>query len=437
MPPSSDIDASVIKLVDECDFGLVLLSDNYCLSENCEEEFLLLLEKEKPLFLVETEDVWDNNFEHRLEHVRDRVKRVIAVPFWGQIDGVSDHFGWPEPDTAEGERVSKYNESLWTLRAGIYARAKDFLAQSDAITTHGLSSHPTDGHTVYLACPTGDVKPYVDKLEAALHRDGHSVCRLDPSLFGKDAESAHTFLNEMIGEADVFVQVYGASPGRSTGDADNSPLVSAQHDLARDSCEHLCLWRSSKFDMEDCDPTYAEFLRDVACHISSFEEFVAYVRQQVSDLLKSKELASQRTDRMEGKPIVERRPFVAIDAARSDIRILQALHACLQEHVNVDSLPFDIGRSDLTEAVALNDAIVLVYGETAEGRKRVKSHYDMFRRDGSKLETGDLALAFGDAKPKPPDIPPCPAGPNISIINVDELHVDEASIASFLTRLGI
>ena len=89
---SNSIHETLDKAIDECDMALLLLSENYCASEECAREFTRLLRLRKPLFLVEMEDVWSQSATY-LEEYRREVREILASHFWGIVDGKKVRYG--------------------------------------------------------------------------------------------------------------------------------------------------------------------------------------------------------------------------------------------------------------------------------------------------------------------------------------------------------
>lgn len=324
LPSGADVVESIHQAIDECDIGLVLLSGAYSFSENCAEELRLLLEKGKTIVPVETDKVWDDDIQHRLSDLRETIEAVISVRFWGFVDDAYGLYGWPEPDTAEGESKQRYARAMWELREGMNARARE-IAQA-TITLIEQTSSPTDHYTVFIASPTSDVRPHADRLEIALQKDGYSVFRFDPDRMQSGADVSDE-LEKSISKADVFIQLLGAVPGRMLTE-NGQQLVPFQYETAKKLNARMQVWRSAKFDIGGCAPDYAEFLNGIASHVTSFEEFESYMREAMRTFVRTEGTATKPPELPHDDYIAEEDPdsataYVYLSCSRSQYELAE------------------------------------------------------------------------------------------------------------------
>lgn len=428
----SDIVSNEIQqAIDECDIGLLLLSENYCASDSCKQEFVQLLESGKPLILVEAEKIWGNEIGHLLTAYEKEVAKILSAHFWGVEDQAAVQYGWPMPHRDNPERQKKYYDAVHLVKTGIVSRSKDILMERG---TSALNSISDECYSVFLACPTADVKPYADKLEGTLTDCGHSVFRFDPELVLSTNQKLEFILSGVLKRCDVYVQMLGALPGRRISERDSSPLVLLQYEIATSQGKPNHTWRSRDFDISECDSDYASFLNSTGSHLTSFEDFEQYLVKKIEDVLAKKRTGTKREQLRSKQQRKTPLPMVAIDAADTDVELAQKLTRALMDYVYVDTLPFEVDRKIIAESVDVHDAIVIAYGKDAASQKRAKSHFNFIRRHKSDLEKNSFELAVGDAAPE--TAPPCPRGPDVHIISVDN-EVDESAICSFLDRLGI
>ena len=429
-----DIDATVSAAIDAADVGLVFLSRGYCRSENCRFELQRLLEKGKRVILVELEEAWTTADYPEYDALRDRLSGDLRVMVWGTHDGLSRRYGDPLPNVKYSEFMSEYLEAERRIVDALYhARREIEAARGREAQAAGrpepAGSAPDAPVNVVMAAPTSDVKAVADRLERAYVAAGVKVLRLDRTEADRDPEAA----KRCIALGDVFVQVLGAFPGRRSEALGDRPVVIAQHDIAVDAGIEVSAWVAADFDMAECGEEYAAFLGRVVTHRTSFEDFETYTLRLVKDRQSLRD-ASDRRSRVRnfaGGDV----PLVSIDAAEVDADLRDRIKDALEKHVYVDCIHYETEMETLHEAVQDNDAIVLVYGARPEGQKRAKARFRYFRRlrrtvwDEQKQR---MEIAFGDASPA--GGVPCPSGPDIHVIRVDD-DVDPVSMTAFLESL--
>jgi hypothetical protein len=428
LSPSDSIHATLDAAMRDSAMALILLSENYCASEECAWEFSRLLELRKPLFLVEAEDVW-SEFAHHLEPHRLQAREILAVQFWGIVEGRKSIYGYPLPHSEESRHKQLYFDNLEVLTSSIKTRANELLGRDPP------PPPPPGGKcTIFLACPTADVKPEAHRLQKAMEADGHSVHPFDPKVDVKEGANPEEVIAALVKARDVYVQLLGGVPGRKLSAQSELPLVPAQFRIASATGVQIHTWRQPDFDVSECDPAYAEFLNGLTSHVMPYEEFEQYLRRKVNDISATRNLNDQRTQRIEKQQSRERLPLMAIDVAKSDGELANKIAKAFGKHVDVETLAFEIDRNALDEAVAVNDAVILGYGASEEGQKRAQSHFRIIRKKMADARAKQFELAVGDGAPA--TAPPCPRGPDVPIISVRE-EVDETAMREFLRRLGV
>jgi TIR domain len=428
--PSENFRKNIAKAIVECDMAIAFLSPSYCASEECELEFRRLVDLKKPLFLVDTEPAWLTAFEHnRIAPYRKELRDIVFVQFWEK--GKNEEtvlFGYPLP-TPGIPTAAKYYQSLQRLVDGVKTTARQLLGNDASEEREDARS------TIFLACPTSDVKPYAMQLATALEQDKHAVIIFDPELALGEKSSFSEVVGTQLAKCDAYIQLLGALQGRAVRDTD-SRLVPAQYQMAVKSGKPIYLWQSSGFDAADCEPNYGAFLKEIArsCHIGTYLDFEKYLRKRLNDVDAQRQSVERRTQRSQQAGTKLSWPFVAIDAARSDRELAQKITDALASYANVSNLPYDLTNNSFAKEVEHNNALVLAYGKSAEGQKRTRAHFRLIRRHAADMVFKDLELAVGNGAPATA-LPP-PRGPNVHVIRVAD-KVDSAAMFDFLKRLGV
>jgi hypothetical protein len=416
--------------INECDMALVFVSSDFCASEECEAEFVQLIESGKPLFLIETEPIWYSDDQNRISKYRNAIKDNLFVQFWERdTNQTVTRFGFPLPNV-DRHTMDKYYNVLDMLTRGVKDRAAKLLVMES-----GTEDETRPRHTVFMACPTPDVKSEAERLVDALEADGHSVHVFDPDLELCDAASLEEILSGSLAKSDVYVQLLGAVPGKKVSGSDVR-LVRAQYEAAKKLGKTLYLWRPSNFDIEECQTEHAAFLKDIAlvCNLGSYPEFETYVRKKLKDIDAQRRSKDRRAQREEAAGPRSSWPLVAIDAAQTDRDLAEKITSALKGYVDIDNLDYELTPEGLEDAVRDNNALVLAYGQSAEGQKRAKAHFKLVRRQKAELASKSIEVAIGNGAPT--TAPPCPCGPDVHVITVAE-KVDPQSLSQFLARLGV
>lgn len=425
--PSDQIAATLSGHIQDCHIGLVFLSQHYCRSDSCGSELRQLLDLGKPVIAVELDEEFQQGDFPGLADLRARMADIISVRFWEDRPGIPLHFGYPLPSTSDGDSLQGYRTCLLRLREGIKDAANE-LRQSG--TAESVPEELPEGRfDVIMAAPVGDAKPLADRLERALLEEDLTVLRLD-RLHGLSTEK----IRGCVGARDVFVQVLGFASGREAEELGNRSPVVAQHEIATEQQAAVVAWVPEDIDPADCSEAYGAFLSRVLTHRTSFEDFEKYA-VQLARTNKRESEAETRRKQIVSKLSFPNLPLISLDAAAVDAALRDRIKDALDDHVIVDSIRYDVDMDSLEEAVQSNDAILLVYGAQPEGQKRAAAHFRIFRRllrTGSREVQQRFRIAFGDASPQ--DAIPCPTGPDIHVIRVDEA-VDPVAMERFLDSL--
>jgi hypothetical protein len=413
--------------ITDCDLAIVFFSGAFCASQRCLVELARLIEINKPLVLVDTEPAWLNDNADDVARLRERLKDIPLVQFW-ELDPNKGtvRFGFPLPDV---DRVAhgKYDDAVQRVVASVKEQAvKSLWAGSRAEQTGHLR------YTVFMACPTLDVKPDAARLTGAIESEGHSVLAFDPEFDVSHADSFSATMSKALAKCDIYVQLLGCRPGRAVPGTDLR-LVRAQYEVAKNSGKSIYVWLSSDFDIDECNPEYAAFLREIhfSYHIGNYVEFDTYVRKKLNDLVVQRQFEDRRAARSRGADV---RSLVAIDAARADRDLAEKIADALARYVDINNLDYDLNQKSLAEAVTQSNGVVLAYGESTEGQKRAQAHFSIIRRQKAEIMFKHLELAVGDGAPA--TAPPCPRGPNVHVITVADI-VDPVAMFQFLERLGV
>ncbi|MEM7641807.1 MAG: toll/interleukin-1 receptor domain-containing protein [Pseudomonadota bacterium] len=425
------IDARLEDQIAGADIGLVFLSENYCRSESCAKELRSLIGQGKKLVLIELDDAWALSDDHLMTALRDDLAGLLAIRFWEEEGGARLRFGFPMPQTASGRSLEGYQQALQRLVKDIKAMARELRDDTPAATEPRPESDDS-AVTIVLAASTSDTKAETDRLERVYRDAGYGIVRLDRSAETLTAQA----IRAGLGRGDLFVQVIGAIPGRRVADYDDLPSSIAQHRIAGEAGIEVATWMAHDFDLAECGRDYADFLRGLATHQSSFEDFEAYSLKLADKKRKARDSERRQEKIKAQRPGVDP-PLVSIDAAASDGALRDKIRDALTKHVHVDCIDDNASMEALSEAVQDNDAIILVYGEKVEGQKRAKAHFRFFRRWRRAVwneENQRFEIAFGDAAPD--TATPCPSGPGIHVIRIED-DIDPVSMQAFLSALGV
>jgi hypothetical protein len=426
IPSSYNIDERIDRGIEDCDIGLILMSVSYCNSEECGRELSKLLDRKKPLFIVETHSVWDANFENRLRKFYPRIERTLRIQFYGGQPEDRVLYGSPLPQLVDVNARRDYDRALQQVVSGIQARGNDILRARNA--AKGLPAEQIGRHTVFLARSTADVRNEVQRLAAALGKERYSTLSFDPNLHVAPGAQTSSVIKDAMAKCDVVIQLLGGVPGAQI---EGKTLVSLQHAIGKESGKPHLVWRSPTFDPAECGPDYSDFLRSIQYHETSYEEFEQYAVKQVANAMRLPESDARRKGILDANGITDDiLPLVVIDVAEPDVEIAGVVAEALQQFAFVESLPFDLDRAKLDEAISDNDGIVLVYAESREGQIRIGAHFPIIRKSQRLSRKFDIAIGNGSG----PSALPYPRGPNVHVIKVDRerMQVDPKSLNNFL-----
>ncbi len=444
---SDEIDERLNTALDECDIGVAFLSMSYCVSESCCDEFNRLLESKKPFFIVELENVWDS-LDHLLTAEKARIDKLLRVSFWGRVEGEANPtlFGYPLPNEATKGR-KEYYDALEQLVGGVKSRGVELLKERQEIGI--FPEKPLTSPYAFLALPTPDVRDQANRLLMRLRKAGYTVYMPNEQadMAAADYAAVPEHVRKVIAECDLYLQLFGGTPGRAVPDADGTRLARLQCEAAMAARRPTLLWQSRSFDPGKADADYVAFLQRVAPHILSFEEFETFAEKEIARTFAMVAAGQKREARAAAAaeaappgdagdapapPVIK---SIAIDAAPEDAAFQQALSEALQNYVGVDNVDYEPDTEFLRNLALANDAVIFVWGGSKAGWNRTRAHLGLFRRfvgpDGVPPKK-----AIGDAAPPPPTAPPCPTGPDVSVVPVKD-GVDPAALSAFLEKLGI
>jgi hypothetical protein len=265
-------------------------------------------------------------------------------------------------------------------------------------------------------------------LAAALGKERYSTLSFDPNLHVAPGAQTSSVIKDAMAKCDVVIQLLGGVPGAQI---EGKTLVSLQHAIGKESGKPHLVWRSPTFDPAECGSDYSDFLRSIQYHETSYEEFEQYAVKQVANAMRLPESDARRKGILDANGITDDiLPLVVIDVAEPDVEIAGVVAEALQQFAFVESLPFDLDRAKLDEAISDNDGIVLVYAESREGQIRIGAHFPIIRKSQRLSRKFDIAIGNGSG----PSALPYPRGPNVHVIKVDRerMQVDPKSLNNFL-----
>jgi len=428
---SDVIDEKIDEAINDCDIGLILLSRSYTDSESCRYEIRKLLEAHKRLAIVETECVWDGDLNSDFAVLRPQLEGILSAQFYNGTRGHWRLFGDPLPQLMMPDQRREYNDAIRRVIEGVETAAAEILSTRK---TTGAAADDSGTHTVFLACPTSDVRNEASTLAAALDKAGYSTLAFSPALYASPGASVADMVKSAIDKCDVVIQLIGGLPGsRFEGKA----VVPLQYELAKASGKPLHVWRSPDFDPGECDDEYRKFLDGLNAHEMSYEDFERYALKQVANTIEAAKLELQKKSAVDkavtaGENIV---PNVAIDFARPDSAIADVVMNALQTRTNVSPLPFELNHDQFKEYVSLSDGIVLVFAESRDGQLRNNAHFGLLQRIKRDRPTFDINVAIGNGVPSTPGAPALhPRGPNVYVIKIDpqNMQVDPGALEQFI-----
>lgn len=434
---TDDIEERIRDSIETADMGLVFLSKHYCESKSCEKELRLLIEQGKKVALIELDEAYDKIDTHRLVQFRNELSKLLSFRFWSESSGIMKMFGTPTPSSAGAESKKDYVEALQKLAEDLTGVLGEMQAERKTLdasrTSRGVPdrSEPEGMTDVVIAAPTSDMLAVTDRLERSYLDAGISVVRID--RLGVELEPE--LLRTLLKQAHIFVQILGPLPGRRMVVFDNLPSSTAQYRFAKQAGAEILAWQAHGFDPEEGDPEYAAFLAGIEKHQANIDEFEDFSKAHVNEhrtLAASREIKTARQEEFGANT-----PLISIDADLSDAGLRDRIKTVLDRHAAVTCVPYNVDEPALAQAVRENDAIVLVYGDHAAGRKRANSHFSILTKQQRVVwneKSQRFEIAVGDASP--PETSPCPSGRNVHVIRIED-DIDRLSMQSFLSTLGV
>ena len=247
-----------------------------------------------------------------------------------------------------------YSQKLLTLADQI----KDALlslrsTQPDSTPDKSRSQDPRG--TVLLAQTTDDLELEREQVKGFLLQNGFSIA---PSLdYPQGGDAFKEAFTRDLEQADLFVQLVGATSGRKPPDLPEGYLV-AQYKLARLSGIDMHIWAHPEIDRSRItDSEHASILDSADTQLTGLERF----KSGLLDYLEQRERSASAVE----KP--KTNSLVYLGADRSDLSVVQEVEAYLTGHkVPVVTPTFDGSaeeiRQDLEENLLDSDTLIFVHG---------------------------------------------------------------------------
>jgi hypothetical protein len=219
---------------------------------------------------------------------------------------------------------------------------------------------------ILLAESTEDLESEYEDLRDYLLQYDDQVTLLSPDGYPMGGEAFRAAVEADIAQADIFVQLLGASRGRNDREL-GEPHPRFQYHAARAAGRQIVQWRSSNLNLEDLktsikDPEYLEMLEGETVVSSGLES----LKKDLMKLVK----------KMEPKPVkpIHSTLTVFINGDTNDKHfVMQVKQECLKNALTV-FLPAKLtqnidpnceyARKDLEDNLAESDVLVFIYGNT-------------------------------------------------------------------------
>ena len=370
------------------------------------------------------------------KHLRRRfsdLSRVYSIQILGASKRRDIDFGWPSP-TADVENANHYYDAVLFTKRSLEKMRHSILAEGKT-DVHSLVKDIPE-QMVFIASPTADVKNHAERLSQTLRSKGYSVFQFDHRRHLAEDSDMEEVLGTITQKCLILIQLLGAVPGGRVSGA-KSHLVPQQYEVMKAADKDIYVWEEPSVERSECSDDYRDFLNSVQSHTSGYQEFETYVLKQVERLAKEQEAASRREEaRTETEGETKKYPFVGIDYAAPDKVIAEAVLKAIAEYANVESLPLDINGQQLERAVTDNDGIIMIYGNSSAGQKRIGAHFGIVQRYKNRNDDVWFDVAIGNGLQAAGDNSGLllPGGPNVHVIEVDPSGsgVDETALSLFV-----
>lgn len=434
-------DAKFFEAMEACHIGLAFLTESYVRSEPCRRELAGFLRRGLPTCMVELEEVWDEALADELIRLepsldRERIGKIARLPFFGTVNGDFEQFGDPHPfsDVLSRENKRAMNEAVNSTADSIKNHWHHLqVKQNDSPVMTAAFIEPYD---VFIALPTGQLKPYARRLEAALQKAGHSAMLFDHNqiLSADQARQQPQLILEVtraaIGRAKMWVQLVDGMPGREI-DGD-TPLVHHQHALMKQAGDDVHGWLLPDIDREECSAKHRTFLDQANYNQQTYEEFERFILKHAQSQREQAEAQAKIRDRS----VQSNSTFVGVDFAGVDEPTATLLLNELERR-NVNAFPIDednIGREKLEDAVRGNEGFLMVYTSKPESRSRIIAHFRIVQRFKTRDEDIDLDIGLTISDPQAPR----PVGADLHVIEIDpdSGSVDPVAMSRFVDSVN-
>jgi hypothetical protein len=391
---------------------LVVLSPGYVASDWCRRELetfagFISEGQERRVFVVELDPL---NEAERPPHLAD-LKRSR---FWtaNRISGTPRPLGNPVLDAEYYSAVDDLIREIVTELKGLKS-AEPRSAAATPLTSNG---------TVFLAEVTDDLEEQRNNVKRYLDQAGIAVlpktgCSLHPDAFRQA-------VTEGLGEADLFVQLLSALPGKRPPDLSEG-YAKCQMQLALSLGKPVLQWRSPALDMSAVQDAAQRLLLDAATvRAEGIEDFKREIRRRLDERQKEP-LCQAPTD-----------AFVFVDMdSTTDRPLAEQLCDILGQYNAGYMLPTEDQdprkfRKDLREKLLSCNALILIYGATT--RSWVDGHLKELQKMLS-LRPPLRGLAIVEGPPDPKDRLSIML-PKMKVINCRG-GVKEAEVSRFLESL--
>jgi hypothetical protein len=396
---------------------VVILSPGYLESPWCGRErqtFLRMVQARQGddarVFLVEREKV---ELEHRPAEFGD----LLGYRFWVQDRiGQRPRILGMSRSNPEGvyydvlnDLAGELSEKLKQLRGPAPPGSKPSTITTTTMTVTATAPPPPnppppepggdDPLTVYLAEATDDLDPRRTKLIRSLQQRNLRV--IPDAWYPRDAEAFCQAVESGLREADLFVQLLSAAPGRKPPGLEEG-YVGFQYRRAQEMGLPILQWRSPALDVPSVereveDEPHRALLLGVSVQAVDIEDFGREIIEQTERAEKERQ----------GGPSPDAFVFVNVDLDRDDPETTAALCRYFEQHGIEYALPIQSGeaeeiREDREANLLKCDGMIVVYGRVSSlwVRRQLRDFRELALSRKKKARA--LAIYHGPPPPKDP-----------------------------------
>jgi hypothetical protein len=395
----ANLTPEVLGALEQTATFLVILSPGYLASPWCRvqrDRFLKLVQdrrREGRVFLIERDQV---ELEDRPAEFGD----LRGHRFW-----VQDRIGRP-PRILGLSRSSQdddayhdvLNDLVWDLSNTLKSlrRSPPRLRKPTEIAEERLEKvERREEMTVYLAEATDDLDPLRTKLTRSLQQRNLRV--IPESWYPRDAEAFREEVEDRLKQADLFVQLLSAAPGRKPPGLEGG-YVGFQHARARAMGLPILQWRSPALDVPSVkqdveDAEHRALLLGASVQAVDIEDFGREIVKQV-------ERAEQ--ERRQGPPPDA---FVFVNVDHDDQQTAHELCRYFEQRGIEYALPIRSGEAEEVEKdrednLVKCDGMIVVYGRVSSlwVRRQLRDFRELALARKKKARA--LAIYHGPPPPK-------------------------------------